>query len=191
MTSTSPSEVVQEISALYAARGDDEYFGEKVTQSQHALQAAACARAAGADDETVIAALLHDIGHLLSAGHHADLGHIGYEQTAEPWLRERGFGERCIALIGAHVAAKRFLVATHPAYAAQLSDASRQTLELQGGPMSPEEAHEFAANPLCQEMVRLRAWDEQAKDPDAAVPGLDVYTGVIEQYLAARAGTLS
>jgi predicted HD phosphohydrolase len=142
MTPTSPSEVVQEISTLFSARGEDEYFGEKVTQSQHALQAAASARAAGADDETVIAALLHDIGHLLSAGKDGDfghIGHIGHEHTAEPWLRERGFGKRCIALVGAHVAAKRFLVATKPAYAARLSDASRKTLELQGGPMTPDE----------------------------------------------------
>jgi hypothetical protein len=35
-------------------------------------------------------------------------------------------------------------------------------------------------------MIRLRSWDEQAKDPDAAVPGLEAYTGTIEQYLSAR-----
>jgi phosphonate degradation associated HDIG domain protein len=185
--SASPAEVVEEISALYNARGDEEYFGEKVTQTQHAIQAAACARAAGADDETVIAALLHDVGHLLSAGHHADLGHIGHEHSAEPWLRERGFGDRCIALIGAHVAAKRYLVATQPAYAARLSEASTKTLALQGGAMSPEEVSAFAANPLCNEMIRLRVWDEQAKDPNADVPGFESYAPVIESYLAARA----
>ena len=177
---------VQEILDLYSVRGDDEYFGERVTQSQHALQAAALAEQAGADEEAVIAALLHDIGHLLNAAPHAHLGHAGHARSAAPWLRERGFGERCISLVAGHVDAKRYLVAADAGYAARLSEASVQTLALQGGPMSAAEAEAFSRHPLFAEMLRLRTWDEQAKDPAARVPGFDGYAGMIERYLSTR-----
>ena len=160
------------------------YFGEQVTQLEHALQSAYLAIQAGADDEMVLAALLHDIGHVLEGQVDDELGVIDHDAVAMAWLREQGFGERLIALVGGHVAAKRYLVATNPAYAARLSEASKKTLAKQGGPMSLAECATFESHPHLKEMLRLRSWDEQAKVPGAAVPGLDAYRPMLDAYLA-------
>lgn len=160
------------------------YFGEQVTQLEHALQSAYLAVQAGADDETILAALLHDIGHVLEGDVDDELGVIDHDAVAMSWLRDHGYGERLIALVGGHVDAKRYLVATNPSYAARLSEASTRTLAKQGGPMSSDEIKAFEAHPLMKEMLRLRSWDEQAKIPGAQVPALDAYRPMLDAYLA-------
>ena len=92
-----------------SARGQD-YLGEAVTMAEHQLQAAALARAAGAPDALVGAALLHDVGHLLDGG--TDPGH---GEGGASWLA-RWFGEEVTEPVRLHVAAKRYLVATEPSY---------------------------------------------------------------------------
>jgi len=154
-----------------------------VTQLQHALQAAQAGRQAGADEEAVLAALLHDIGHMLDGENLQDIGVVDHDRSAVDWLRARGFSERLVQLAGGHVAAKRYLVATNPAYHARLSPTSQRTLELQGGPMSESEVHQFRTNPLFEDMLRLRSWDEAAKDPSASPPGLESYLPLIERHL--------
>jgi phosphonate degradation associated HDIG domain protein len=175
--------VVDEIVALFGEGGSGAYFGERVTQLQHALQSAHCAVQAHADDELVVAALLHDVGHLLGGNLHAEIGVIDHDSSCVEWLRARGFSERLIALVSGHVAAKRYLVATRPEYRERLSEASTKTLALQGGAMSDEEARAFAASPYFRDLLRLRSWDEAAKDPEAVVPGLDTYRDRIEAAL--------
>lgn len=54
----------QRLFALYAERGNEPY-GEAITQTEHALQCAALARAEGASDPMIAAALFHDVGHLV------------------------------------------------------------------------------------------------------------------------------
>ena len=56
---------LDDIEALFARRGHEQYTGEPVTQLEHALQCALLAEQEAADDELVTAALLHDLGHLL------------------------------------------------------------------------------------------------------------------------------
>lgn len=46
----------------------------------------------------------------------------------------------------------------------ELSWSSKRTLEFQGGPMNDREGEKFESDPRCQNFVRLRFWDEQAKD---------------------------
>ncbi len=175
--------VVDETMALLAESAAEAYYGEQVTQLEHALQAAHLAGEAGADEETVLAALLHDIGHVLDRGHlHEDLGVIDHDEQGAAWLRERGFSERLVQLVAGHVAAKRFLVATNPHYGGRLSSSSVRTLELQGGPMSPEEVAAFEGDPLMKEKLRMRSWDEQAKEPGAAVAQLDSYREMLERH---------
>lgn len=163
--------------------GNADYFGESVTQLAHALQTADRARASGADDEMILAALLHDIGHLLDGETREDIGVVDHDRCAMSWLRERGFGDRLVELVGSHVDAKRYLVATQPAYRKNLSEASQRTLAVQGGPMDNEEAQNFELRRRFKETLRLRVWDEQAKDPDAAVPGLEAYRQMLVSYL--------
>lgn len=171
--------MIAEILALYEQGGAAAYFGERVTQLQHALQAAQCAERAHADEELIGAALLHDIGHLLSGDFHAELGVIDHDRTCVEWLHARGFSARFTALVAGHVKAKRYLVAKHPEYLQKLSPTSLRTLGLQGGAMSPREVTEFESSPYCKDLLRLRAWDEEAKDPGAVTPGLEHYVPLL------------
>ncbi|AFM14878.1 hypothetical protein Mycch_0050 [Mycolicibacterium chubuense NBB4] len=127
-----------------------------VDEWDHALQAAARAVADGADDELVLAAALHDIGHSPLLGGPGVADHSG---LAREWLTPR-FGARVGWLAGAHVAAKRHLSAVDPAYAAALSATSVSSLADQGGAaVDPE----FVAHPWHRDAVRLRHYDDAAK----------------------------
>lgn len=171
------------IAQLFAQSGQDAYFGEPVTQLEHALQTAQLAERAGADRETVLAAFLHDIGHLLppeQAGAYMDgYGTVDHERLGANFLRQRGFSEKVAQLIENHVNAKRYLVARNPEYRARLSEASLRTLEFQGGPMTPDEAAAFEGHPYFREILRVRGWDEQAKLPGLPTPTVDHYLSML------------
>jgi phosphonate degradation associated HDIG domain protein len=180
--------VLDTVIELFATRGLAEYHGEAVTQREHALQAAHLAERAGAGDALVAAALLHDVGHLLH-GLGEDAADRGlddrHEQIGYKWLA-RWFGPEVAEPVRLHVAAKRYLCATDPAYAARLSPASRLSLELQGGPFTPAEAEAFRTLPRHADAVRLRHWDDAAKVPGLAVPPLEHYRGRLHALLARR-----
>jgi phosphonate degradation associated HDIG domain protein len=176
--------VIDEIFALYARRGGASY-GEGVTQSEHALQAACLAEQEGAPAELVAAALLHDIGHLLHdlpediAEQGIDTAH---ESLASAWLSQH-FGPAVTEPVRLHVAAKRYLCAIEPGYFDTLSAASILSLELQGGPMSAEEAGAFARSGHSAEAVRLRRWDEAAKQAGLATPDFAYFGAALQQAL--------
>ena len=167
--------IVDDIMELFARRGAVAYHGEAVSQTEHALQAAELATHEGAPEYLVVAALLHDIGHLLD-GQDEDLadprldGH--HEEAGSSWLVTH-FEPQVTEPIRLHVAAKRYLCAVDPGYHASLSPSSRLSLSLQGGPMGVNERTYFESNPFCQEAVRLRRWDDTAKIPGLKVPGLE------------------
>jgi phosphonate degradation associated HDIG domain protein len=181
--------VADEIVALLDARGAAAYVGEPVSVLEHGLQAAHFAREARAADELVLAALLHDIGHVLGdasddiAAWHTDAHH---ERTGSDWLARR-FGPGVSEPVRLHVAAKRYLCATTPEYLAKLTPASQRTLELQGGPMSTDEVAEFKREAYCREAVRVRLWDDRGKIEGLVTAGLREYLGLIES-LALRDG---
>jgi phosphonate degradation associated HDIG domain protein len=170
-------EMVEEIFQVFARHGADAYFGEPVSQQEHALQAAYLAEQAQAMDALIVAALLHDIGHLVH-GEGEDIADQGvdarHETAGEAWLH-RWYGETVTDPVRLHVAAKRYLCAVDPTYLSKLSPASIQSLELQGGPFGPEEIQEFEANPHYRAAVSLRRWDDEAKVPGLEVPGLENY----------------
>lgn len=180
--------VVDEILAIYAARGAGAYFGERVSMRAHGLQAAHFAERAGAPPMLVAAALLHDIGHLIIdvpddiAAWTEDARH---EESGAHWLGarfERGVSEP----VRLHVAAKRYLCATNPAYFARLSPASVTTLELQGGPMSAAQVRQFESEPYHRDAVLLRLWDDQGKIEGLATRELDDYRGLLESLAIGR-----
>lgn len=179
-------EIVDEVVALMRNSGGGHYFGEAVTKLAHAEQCAWHAAQAGADEELILAALLHDIGHLLDAveARRDDrVGVINHDELGAAWLLKRGFSPRLARLVGGHVDAKRYLTATNPAYLQRLSPASTETLRLQGGPMNGEEAAQFSATPELADMLRLRSWDEMAKDPGWSGPGLESYREALTRHL--------
>ncbi len=180
------TQAIQEILDLYLDSGSEQYFGEAVTKTQHAEQCAWHAEQAGADEELILAALLHDIGHLLDvpeARRDERIGVINHDELGERWLLDRGFPPRLAALVGGHVDAKRYLTATNPGYFQQLSPASVETLALQGGPMAPGETADFVESPHLRDILRLRSWDEMAKNPAWEGPGFAGYAGRLERQL--------
>lgn len=179
--------VTDEILALYRRRGHATY-GEGVTQSEHALQSAWLAETAGAAPELIVAALLHDIGHLLHdlpediAERGVDTRH---EALASAWLSQH-FGPEVTEPVRLHVAAKRTLCAVEPGYVDALSDASKLSLMLQGGPMSVEEAAAFGALPQASGAMQIRRWDDEAKMVGLKTPGFEHF----RRYLEAALGTV-
>ena len=167
-----PDQILDTLAGLFEDQGSAEYFGEDVTQAQHMLQAGALAEAAGAAEPLVAAALLHDLGHFHgeTSGHDLMAGTDNrHSHTGADWLAQ-WFGPEVTEPVRLHVAAKRYLCAVEPGYVALLSAASVHTLAVQGGPMTPGQADEFAAHPFGADAVRLRRWDEAAKDPQAPTP---------------------
>ncbi|GLH40459.1 phosphonate degradation HD-domain oxygenase [Pseudomonas moraviensis] len=167
-------QVIARVFGLYERFGASDYIGEPVSQLEHMSQAAELAMAEGCDDEVVLAAFFHDIGHLCAEGadNMGGYGVVSHERLGADYLREAGFSERLARLVEYHVQAKRYLTLREPGYYAQLSEASRRTLEYQGGVMSEAEADAFAADPLCALSLRIRRWDELAKE--RAVPVMDL-----------------
>jgi len=195
----------QYLTDLLNDKGQDDYIGEPVSQLAHSLQAAHFAKQSHADDETVIAALLHDIGHFLPAAEvraiahevrhmklpgddstsNAGVGRVGHERIGQEFLRRFGFSEKVSALVGSHVDAKRYLCAVDPGYHDTLSEASKKSLIFQGGPMKGVELAQWSANPWRDEMCALRKWDDAAKVVGLEVDGPEAYREMITRLLSA------
>jgi gamma-butyrobetaine dioxygenase len=187
--------LADEIFALFRTRGSSAYLGEGVSVTEHALQAAHFARAAAAPQALVIAALLHDIGHLVApvpedlADWTVDARH---QEIGSAWLASR-FPPEVSEPVRLHVAAKRYLCRADARYVSQLSSASVVTLELQGGPMSAAEAANFETESYHADSIRVRRWDDQGKIPDLPAAPLEAYRAWILELGARcpRAATAS
>jgi predicted HD phosphohydrolase len=162
---------VEELFALFDARGH-EHDGEDVTQTAHALQSAALAHRDGATDELVAAALLHDVGHLVAdarpAGWRVEVDDDAHDAAGARLLAPL-LGARVAGPVALHVTAKRWRCAVDPDYLGTLSATSRATLRAQGGPLGQAARARFEAHPTFRDAVALRQWDDDAKDPTAAV----------------------
>jgi phosphonate degradation associated HDIG domain protein len=175
-----------EIIEIFRNKGGEDYAGEEITQLEHACQAAQLAEQQGFDDEVILAALLHDLGHLLSDDEEDDMDGFGvkdHEAVGANFLKEKGFSDKVTTLVNSHVAAKRYLCFANKRYFENLSEASKMTLAFQGGPMTEEEAKAFEQNPLKNLIIRMRTWDEEAKLTDVPVPSLQVYKDMIVRHL--------
>lgn len=166
---------LETISGWLRERGSGPYGGEAVTQQAHALQCATRALADGAGQALITAAFLHDIGHLSDS---ADDRRHPHERIAARML-ESLFPPAVTEPIRMHVDAKRYLCAAEPLYWCGLSEASRRSLEWQGGPFSADEAAAFIATPFAEDAVRLRRWDDAAKVPGAPTYSLDHFLTIM------------
>ncbi len=181
---------LEELFGLYHTQGHADYIGEPVSQLEHMWQAAALAEAAGADEEVVLAAFFHDLGHLCAVA--ADLpsmdgfGAINHEKLGADYLRARGFSARVARLVESHVQAKRYLTYKYPSYRQQLSAASQATLAFQGGVMSAAEAAAFEQDPDRDQILQLRQWDEQAKEAHRPVGSLAHLQDLARRHLLSQ-----
>ncbi len=185
---TNVPRTVEELFELYREKGDQRY-GESITQSEHALQCAALARADGASDVLVVAALFHDVGHLV-ADVQNDLDFVLDEDDDDhEALGARVisplFGPAVARPVSLHVTAKRWRCAREPQYFERLSAASRATLRAQGGPLSDEECERFEEHPGFVDALSLRTWDDEAKLEDVHVGTFDDYVDVVTSLAAA------
>ena len=158
------------------------YGGEPVSQRAHALQCATLAVGAGAGDELVAAALLHDIGY--TPWVQAAAPRRSHERAAAAFLLPV-LGEEVARLVAHHVAAKRYLVAVEEGYLQTLSEASRRSLRAQDGPASAAEVATLQAHPWWPQAVLLRSWDDRAKVPGAPTLSASWFRNVLAG-LAAR-----
>jgi len=181
MNSVLKVDSIDEVFSILAAGGGEAYFGEPVTVLEHSLQAAWFVQRKGGKNSLIVAALLHDLGHLLhtegedaaSRGldtHHEDLG---------AGALARHLPDEVLDPIRLHVAAKRYLCFAEPRYFAGLSPASVESLALQGGPMSAHEAEEFLALTHAKDAVTLRHADDAAKVHGLEVPELESYRPLV------------
>jgi len=165
-------EALDRIEELFATRGAEQYGGEAISQLEHALQAAALARAAQAPASEVAAALLHDLGHLLhNLGEDCVAEGIddAHEVLGVRFLMKH-FPASVAEPIRLHVAAKRYLCAVEAGYFEALSPASVASLQLQGGPMDEAAVAAFESNPYYTAAVALRRRDDAAKIPHLPTP---------------------
>jgi putative nucleotidyltransferase with HDIG domain len=109
-----------------------------------------------ADNETILAALLHDIGQFATGAEHKQMlcdaaslsnpdglseggksgeklsvGVTGHERIGADYLRRLGFSEKIASLVEAHVPVKRYLTGKDPKYYEGLSNASKLSLKYQ------------------------------------------------------------
>ena len=192
MNASAVDAAIGAIGALFTSSEGMAYLGEDVTMIEHQLQAGALAIAAGASDALIVAALLHDVGHMVgendATAAMADDVDAHHDVVGARWLAN-WFGPEVTEPVRLHVAAKRYLVTAEPTYAARLSPASVHTLRLQGGPMRAEEAAEFAALPYADDAIALRRFDEAAKDAAISAPSLAAHHDLLARVLRASATT--
>lgn len=181
-----PSSFVDEIFQAFAERGGD-FYGENVTQLEHALQCALLASEEGASEPLIAAALLHDYGHLFEGRGEAaerDRRDARHEAHGAKALR-RWFGPEVTGPIALHVAAKRYLCAAEPGYELALSPASILSLKLQGGRFTQTQCRHFEARTFSAGAIRLRRWDDSGKAVGRPTPDLEHYRPLLERVAKA------
>jgi 2-amino-1-hydroxyethylphosphonate dioxygenase (glycine-forming) len=180
--------IIDEIFGLYTQYGQADYIGESVSQIEHMSQSAQLAIEGGYEDEVVLAAFFHDIGHICLMNQKpekmGEFGMVRHEKIGANYLRTKGFSEKIASLVENHVQAKRYLTFKYPEYFAQLSEASKQTLAYQGGRMSEEEALTFELDDLFDLSIQLRKWDELAKIENKPIIDLEIIKQTALRHLA-------
>jgi [1-hydroxy-2-(trimethylamino)ethyl]phosphonate dioxygenase len=180
-------DILAQIQHLLEQKASGRYGLTLINQQQHALQGAWLAEREGKGDAMIVAALLHDIGHMVHdlgdnpADHGIDDQH---EALGHAWLAGH-FGPEVTEPVRLHVAAKRYLCATEADYFGKLSQDSVKSLALQGGPMSAEEVTAFEALPEYREAVQLRRYDEQAKVKGLETPPVAHFMPAVARCLRA------
>lgn len=181
---TTCSDPIQQVLELFEKWGAYDYIGEEVTQTEHMIQSAMLAESEGATEEEILGALFHDVGHLVTIqnieNQMGSLGQMGHENIGAHYLKQLGFSDTVCKLVCSHVGTKRYLVAKDKNYYHELSEASKQTLEYQGGPMNEDEMIEYEKDPLLSSYLKIRSWDDRAKIPDLPIKKISDYMTMMQ-----------
>ena len=190
MTETEAIKTADEVLSLYKQYGDQDYIGEPVSQIEHMCQCAQLAEKENYDEEVILAAFFHDIGHLcehiMEVDYMDEYGIVDHEKIGAEYLAGKGFSKKITSLIASHVEAKRYLTFAYPDYYNRLSEASKSTLNFQGGRMNENEAKDFKKDEWFPLYITLRGWDEKAKDENVPLPPLDHYRAMMINHLTQK-----
>ena len=149
---------VPEITRLLKVRGDQRSALQPVSPLEHALQCAQLAEQAMASDELIVAALLHDLGHLLRSDQGPRLGHCHQADELHPAIAVsflRGLlPESVLAPIRLQFDARRHVCGDHPG---------------------------FLQQPYATDAIRLSQWDDLAHVPGHPTPPLNAYIGKLDR----------
>jgi len=179
---------LQDISSLLNSRATTWYGQEAVSQLEHALQCAYLAEKANETSETIVAALLHDLGHILSKENlnttvdkeSPPIKDDLHQYVALPFLRNI-FSDAVLEPIKLHVEAKRYLCAVDSNYWDSLSPASKHSLDLQGGIFNEMQVKAFEDLPYASQATRLRRYDDLAKVAGLSTPSLSHYEVLMKE----------
>jgi predicted HD phosphohydrolase len=183
----SVNQIIEEILGAYETGGDLDY-GENISMREHMLQTACLAEQGGNEERIIVAALLHDYGHLVcdQPNNIFAEGSDNFHETVGARALESWFDEGIVGAIRLHVDAKRYLCAANPKYLAKLSDASITTLGVQGGPMNREEMVGFREQVGYEMALTIRVYDDLGKEPRMLRPKLPHYVPMLRRCLSAR-----
>lgn len=181
----SKSEKVELLFQYIREKGKSNY-DEMVTQYEHAIQTAYWASKQEADNQLIVSALLHDIGHLLideDSSKNSFLDEdLYHESLAADYFKEL-FPKAILDPIRLHVPSKRYICTVQKEYYDTLSEASKKSFQVQGGFMSDEEVMLFESEPYYKQAVQLRKWDDLGKQIGFEVPGIEVYKEKVVEAL--------
>ena len=160
------------------------YIGEEVTITEHMIQTAMLAEKTNCSSSLICSSLLHDYGHFIlenpddlvnknKDGKHED---VGYEFLKKYFVKD------VVKPIKHHVKAKRYL-ARDEKYYQLLSEASKISLELQGGIMNDKESKEFESNEFFESSIKLRKFDEGAKKIGLKIKSINEYKNLLVSKL--------
>ena len=170
----------------YEKYGNKDYIGEEVSQIEHMVQCAMIAEENNEDIYMILACLFHDIGHLIQieCEEKSKMGEYGlknHEKIGKQYLIDNGIPQPIPDLVESHVSSKRYLTFKKPEYTRNLSDASKQTLIFQGGPMDKEEALKFENSYIFKRALKLREYDDKAKVKGKKINNLKYYEEMLKK----------
>ena len=174
------SDFVDGLESIFTTRGAWEYLGEEVSIAEHMIQAAMRAEESSPSDLLIVAALLHDIGHLVQTQSEAEDWDRDHDVVGAAYLAPH-FGPAVVEPVRLHVQAKRYLCLVEPGYRERLSPASVHTLSLQGGVMSTQEAKTFESNSHHRGAVQIRRWDDSGKNEGISIRTFSHFRATIER----------
>ncbi len=175
-------EFLRRCDGVFDSLGPD---GDPIDILEHGLQCAHVLTGRAPDDvELQVAGLVHDLGHVVVPND--PTAPVAHGEIGAAYVRPL-LGDRVAQLTALHVPAKRYLVATDPAYGRRLSDGSTVSLAMQGGAMSKEEVKAFEANSHGADAASLRRADEAAKVIGRTVPNLDAWVPALVAIAASVA----
>jgi len=168
---------------LYNLNGNTNYFGEKVSKTAHMIQCAIAAQNNNEPEYIVLACLLHDIGHFIANDDMNGLGVKNHGILGYYYLMDLGIDERICYLVEKHVDAKRYLITIDEKNYENLSEASKQTLEYQGGKMTNDELIKMETDDEFLNILKVRKYDDMGKEENKEIPNIETFIPLMKKYL--------